>query len=126
MLRSLVEHLTTEGIMEFLVIFPSWEREQYERCHADGDTGIVAFEIASRPEAGASLPHAARALHARASAARVGSQHGVVVSSSPGEGIVVQVPTSEVAVQQRFCPTVRLAFGEPHQSDDHFCPRFQM
>ena len=121
--RSLVEHLTAEGIIRGLVVVPPYERRQVEFFHPEGVGGTVAREIAAQADNGNRLTKAGRALLARTAAARVGSEHGVVVSSNDQDGVTLSIPTAAGPVTQEFAPAVELEFGEPFEADEHYCPR---
>ncbi|CAE7656833.1 unnamed protein product, partial [Symbiodinium sp. CCMP2592] len=115
MVRSLVEHLTAEGIIRGLVVVPPYERRQVEFFHPEGVGGTVAREIAEQAENSSRL--------SKSVAARVGSEHGVAVSANEHDGVVVTIPTADGPVSQEFTPAVQLEFGEPFEADEHYCPR---
>ena len=86
MVRSIVEHFTTEGIIRGLVVVPPHERRQLEMFHPEGVGGTVR-EIAAQAQGTNGLSKLARSVLARTVAARIGTEHGVVtvcLSRFPG------------------------------------------
>lgn len=121
--RSIVEHLTTEGIIRGLIVVPSHERRQLEMFHPEGVGGTIAREIAAQAQGANGLSKLARSVLARTVAARVGTEHGVVVCCDEHDGVSIKVPTAEGPVSQEFTPGVQLEFGEPFEADENYCPK---